>query len=170
MLEKLYYIIYSILLKNLPQNKTNSLSVRLRIILLKKMGAVIGDNSTILNGADIYIPRNLTLGSNSGIGIDCKISCGDKVIIGDRVLMGPEVMIYTTDHIWSADEKTYYGKGLTYKPVIIEDDVWLGARSIILKGVHIGKGATIAAGTIVTKDVPKYSVFAGTPGKVIKYK
>ncbi|MEH7581800.1 DapH/DapD/GlmU-related protein, partial [Priestia megaterium] len=56
------------------------------------------------------------------------------------------------------------------EPVIIEDRVWIGARCIILPGVTIGKGATVGAGAVVTKDVPPYTVVAGNPAKVVKYK
>lgn len=56
------------------------------------------------------------------------------------------------------------------KPIVIGDDVWIGARSIILKGVHIGKGAVIAAGAVVSRDVPEYAIVGGVPARVIKYR
>ncbi|MBO2600169.1 acyltransferase [Shewanella algae] len=84
--------------------------------------------------------------------------------------MGPDVKIFSTDHIWCPIDKTYFGKGLVSSPVIIEDDVWIGSGSIILKGVTIGRGATIAAGSVVTKNVPEYSIVGGVPAKFIKMK
>lgn len=142
----------------------------LRTAVIRRLCSSMGRGVAVLRGAEIHSPHNLEIGNSSGIGVNCYLSCGASVKIGDRVLMGPEVMIFTTNHIWDEHELTYVGKGLTYKSVIIEDDVWLGARSIILQGVTIGKGATVAAGSVVTKNVPPYSVVAGVPAKVIKNK
>lgn len=61
-------------------------------------------------------------------------------------------------------------KSLTKKDCFIGNDVWIGANSIILRGVKVGNGAVKCAGTIVTRDVPEYSIFVGNPGKVIKYR
>lgn len=169
-MKNFYILIYYLLIIWLPGNNPKGLSCKLRVFIFRKLSGNIGKNVAILRGAEIHCAENFYLGDMSGVGVNCYISCGDKVTIGDRVLMGPEVMIYTTNHVWDSLEKTYVGKGLIYKPVFVHDDVWLGSRSIILQGVTIGKGATVAAGSVVTKDVPPYSVVAGVPAKVIKYK
>lgn len=86
-------------------------------------------------------------------------------------MMGPDVMIFHGDHEMSRRDIPMRLQGDSVsKPVVIGDDVWIGARSIILKGVHIGKGAVIAAGAVVTKDVPEYAIVGGVPAKVIKYR
>lgn len=80
-------------------------------------------------------------------------------------------MIFHGDHEMSRRDIPMRLQGDSVsKPVVIGDDVWIGARSIILKGVHIGKGAVIAAGAVVTKDVPEYAIVGGVPAKVIKYR
>jgi len=166
----MYILIYYLFVIWLPSNNPKGISCKLRVFILRKICGNVGRGVAILRGAEIHNAANFYIGDMSGVGVNCYISCGDKVTIGERVLMGPEVMIYTTNHIWDPVERTYVGKGLTYKPVVINDDVWLGSRSIILQGITVGKGATVAAGSVVTKDVPEYAVVAGVPAKFIKYK
>jgi maltose O-acetyltransferase len=91
------------------------------------------------------------------------------VIIGKDVMMGPEVMIYTSNHETNRTDMPMIEQGDTQAiPVVIEDDVWIGARAILLPGVHIGKGAIVAAGSIVTKAVPPYTIVGGNPAKEIR--
>lgn len=83
--------------------------------------------------------------------------------------MGPEVLIYTQNHCYEDETKPIIQQGYTKtKPVVIGDDVWIGARAIILPGVNIGSHSVVGAGAVVTKDVPDYSVVGGVPAKVIK--
>lgn len=97
-----------------------------------------------------------------------------KVKIGNNVMFGPNVTILSGNH-----RINYLGKcmtevhdcdkeGIEDKDIILEDDNWIGANATILKGVIIGKGAVVAACTLVTKDVPAYSIVGGIPAKVIK--
>lgn len=72
-------------------------------------------------------------------------------------------MIYTSNHVWSTEASTCFRQGETLAPVTIKDDVWIGARSIILPGVVIGKGCTVAAGVVVTRSTADYSVVVGVP-------
>ena len=164
---KLYKIIY-LLVSFFPGNSTASLSNKIRLFFLNKLGAKIDTSAGVLAKAEIINPTNLIVGKQSGIGYKSYISCADRVTIGDRVLMGQEVMIYTNNHIWNPREKTFFGQGMKSVPVSIGDDCWIGSRSIILAGVTIGKGVTIAAGSVVTKDIPNYVIVGGVPAKVIK--
>lgn len=105
-------------------------------------------------GDRFYANFNLTI-------LDCGL-----VTIGDRVMCGPHVSIFAATHeteVQSRRDNIEYAK-----PVIIGDDCWIGGHVIILPGVTIGKGCTIAAGSIVTKDVPAWSVAMGSPAKVVK--
>ncbi|EKG17142.1 hypothetical protein MPH_05596 [Macrophomina phaseolina MS6] len=88
------------------------------------------------------------------------------VIIGDRVQMGPNVSIYGAGHETSVLSRIKFVE--FGHPVRIEDDCWIGGQVIILPGVTIGKGSTVGAGAVVTKDIPPYSVAIGSPAKVIK--
>lgn len=166
-MKKVFKILYT-LVSFLPGNSTDSISNKIRLLFLKKLGARIENTSGVLAKAEIINPKNLIVGRQSGIGYKSYISCADKVVIGDRVLMGQEVMIYTNNHIWNSKKRTFYGQGMTTAPVTIGDDCWIGSRSIILAGVNIGRGVTIAAGSIVTKDIPDYVIIGGVPAKIIK--
>ena len=92
-----------------------------------------------------------------------------RVIIGNNVMMGPDVCIYVRNHAFDRTDIPMNMQGFApEKPVVIEDDVWIGARVIILPGVHIGTGAVIGAGAVVTKDVPDYAVVGGNPARILK--
>lgn len=84
-------------------------------------------------------------------------------------MMGPQVFIYTQNHNHDRTDIPMIAQGYEEeKPVVIGDDVWIGSRVTILPGVHIGEGAIIGASSVVTKDVPAYSIVGGNPAKVIK--
>lgn len=114
-----------------------------------------------------YFNSECELGDYSGIGINCILD--GKVIIGNHVMMGPYCLIYTRNHSFNDTSITMDKQGFQeVKPVVIGDDVWLGGRCIILPGRHIGNGAIIGAGSVVTQDVEEYSIVAGNPAKKVK--
>ncbi len=154
----------------LPGSSRQSIFSRCRVYLLSNICRSIGSGCLIRSGVIVNLPRNLSVGSNSGLGFRAIISCEDSVTIGDRVLMGADVIIYTSNHVWSERDATYIGQGLETSPVSIGSDTWIGARSIILPGVSIGQGATLAAGCVVSRDVPDYAVVGGVPARVLKVK
>lgn len=154
----------------LPGSSKGAIFNRLRVIVLRKLALGVGDRCLIRSGVVINRPENFCIGSDSGVGTGSLISCEGKVRLGSRVLMGADVIIYTSNHIWSEKHATYFGQGLDVASVTIGDDVWLGARCIILPGVSVGDGATVAAGAVVTKDVPSLAVVGGVPARIIKYK
>lgn len=141
----------------------------------------IGDDCTIgdygfLSAWDYYegqhLSPNLIIGNGCNIGARSHITCTNQVIIGDNLLTGPNVLITDNAHGEAARElldiapnkRLLYSKG----PVVIEDNVWIGEKASVMPGVHIGKGAVIAANSVVTHDVPDYAVVAGMPAKIIK--
>lgn len=132
-------------------------------------GSVI---SAIDNYAGIKFNPKIRIGDNCSIGEFSHITACKEVIIGNNVLMGRMVYISDNNHgeanretmdIPPASRKLFV-KG----PVIIDDNVWIGERAVILSGVHIGKGAVVAANAVVTKDVPAYSIVGGVPATIIK--
>ncbi len=128
-----------------------------------------GDHVNLEAGADFGVGSNISIGDYSGIGINAWIR-GD-VEIGKYVMMGPQCIIYAVDHITSDLETPMCFQGMApTKPVVIEDDVWIGSRVTILKNVRIGSGAIIGAGSVVTKDVPQLAIVGGNPAKVIRYR
>ena len=132
-------------------------------------GVTIGKQCTI-SGI-----KNIKIGKNSSIGGRALILCTRaKLIIGNYVMIGPQVTIITGDHKINAIGKYMADVSDSEKdpendlPVVIEDDVWIGANSTILKGVTIGEGAVIGSGSLVTKDIPAWTIAIGHPAKVMK--
>ena len=112
--------------------------------------------------------RNIVLGNNIAIGGSCTFLC--DALIGNKILIAPSVaFLNSDDHNYNIIGKTIWdsGRGDKYK-IIIEDDVWIGHGTIILSPARVGRGAIIAAGSIVTKDVLSYSIVGGSPAKIIK--
>lgn len=137
----------------------------LRSFLVKKFVKSAGENINIGRLAKIH--KNTVIGNNSGVGRGCEINNG--VTIGNNVMMGPDVLIYTQNHRTDRTDIPMMQQGFQeVKPVVIEDDVWIGARVCILPGVRIGEGSVIGACAVVAKDVPPYSVAVGNPARVVK--
>lgn len=119
---------------------------------------------SIYYGGDIIVFENGILELGSGFfNSNIKIRCKQSIKIGQNVAISHDVTIMDSD----AHNVDYEGYQMT-KPVVIGDNVWIGSRAIILKGVTVGNGAIIAAGSVVTKDVPAHSIVAGVPAIVIK--
>lgn len=100
---------------------------------------------------------HIAVGSYSGIGDNNMIISHDNITIGDNVMIGPNVCIYDHDHNFK-ESGIMRNMGYVTAPVIIEDNVWIGAGAVILKGVTIGSGSVIAAGTIVNESIPPNSI------------
>ncbi|MDR7295810.1 maltose O-acetyltransferase [Pelomonas aquatica] len=158
------------LARHLPSSHIRSWPCRLRVALLRRLVRSCGQGVNVLPGAYVGYPHNLSIGDNTGIGLNCYLSCADRVTLGSRVLMGPEVMIFTSNHVWNPELMTYFKQGETTAPVEILDDAWVGARSILLPGVTVGRGCTVAAGSVVVESTPDFSVVAGVPARVLKFK
>jgi acetyltransferase-like isoleucine patch superfamily enzyme len=129
--------------------------------------------NVVLGGPGDFSYRSIVLGNDVYIGPRATFNSAISTIrIGSKVLFGPEVMIMGGDHRFDVVGKYIYN--VTEKvpdndrDVVIEDDVWIGARVVILKGVTIGRGSVIGAGSVVTKSIPPYSVAVGNPAKVIR--
>jgi maltose O-acetyltransferase len=124
----------------------------------------IGHNVNIEQGA--IFSTLLSLSDNACVGINARLD-GD-VRIGKHSMMGPDCMIFTQNHVFDKENLIYIPGYTPSRPVIIEDNVWIGARVIILPGVTIGKGSTVGAGAVVSKSIPPYSVAVGNPARVVK--
>lgn len=107
----------------------------------------------------------LEIGDDVGMS-GCSVLAGSHVSIGNRVLIGSGALILDTDAHPPAPEERSKGEPAPSAPVVIEDDVFIGSRAIVLKGVHLGRGAVVGAGAVVTRDVPPRAVAAGNPARV----
>jgi acetyltransferase-like isoleucine patch superfamily enzyme len=129
----------------------------------KVMGFDIGKDCSIHMHCSFDCAKNLVIGTNSVINAKCRLDNRGAIRIGENVSVSQEVIILTADHDVNAAD--FAGRSLA---VSIDDYVWIGTRATILPGVTIGKGALIAAGAMVTKDVLPYAIVAGVPAKLIK--
>lgn len=169
-LRKLFFRgMYEIFYKHLPASFSvgGKIAKKLRGHAVKGFIVSCGKNVNIERGANIS--SKLSIGDNSGIGINCEVI--GSTVIGNDVMMGPECVIFTRNHQIERTDVSMRLQGFTEeKPVIIEDDVWIGQRVMIMPGIRVGKGSVIGAGAVVTKDVPRYAVVGGVPAKVIRYR
>lgn len=163
--KKIIYILYQLIPAKLPASRHLKLAKKWRYLCAKSIVRSIGLDVNIERNAR-FTPQ-LVIGDRSGIGINCEVN--GPVTIGKCVMMGPEVVIYTSNHEHGRTDIPMMDQGKSVvKPVVIEDDVWIGRRAIIMSGVHIGCGSIIGAGAVVTKDVPDYAIVGGVPAKNLK--
>lgn len=140
-----------------------------RYLLCRNLFRKCGKEVNIERGADFGGGENIEIGNRSGIGVDAWIR--GEVIIGNNVMMGPQAIIYAKYHKFDRTDIPMRDQGMARSgKIVIEDDVWIGARVTILKDVTIGKGAIIGASAVVTKDVAPYSIVAGNPARIIKWR
>lgn len=148
-------------LKNLKLGKNNSIGAFSIIIVAND-----------LSNPNSFKDSSLSIGSNTYIGEGNNIrAAGGTIIIGNDCLISQHVTIVASNH--GIEKEILIRKqawSITNNFVTINDDVWIGAGSIILPGVIVGKGAIIAAGSVVTKSIPDYAIVAGNPAKVLKYR
>lgn len=134
-------------------------------IYRKVCGLHLAENAVLYYGAEIREPSNIWIGKGSIIGDNSILDGRNGIKIGNNVVLASNVNIWTEQH----DHRDPLFRCITqvHKPVIIDDRVWIGSHAIILHSVHIGEGAVIAAGSVVTKDIPPYTIVAGVPAKKV---
>ena len=123
--------------------------------------SVIEDFSTINNGVGA-----VEIGENSLVGLGNVII--GPVKIGNNVILAQNIVASGLNHNYTDISQPIHKQGVTVAPIIIEDDCWIGANVVITAGVTIGKHSVVAAGTVVTKNIPAYSVAVGNPSRIIK--
>jgi maltose O-acetyltransferase len=145
------------------------LSKILRQAVCRKIFKSAGKGLNVERGAFFGSGINIEIGENSGLGENCQVP--DNIKIGRDVMMGPDILIIGQNHEFGDLQIPMRLQGASdTPPVTIGDDVWIGARVIILPGLKIGNGSIIGAGAVVTHDVPPFSICAGNPARVIRYR
>lgn len=166
LLMRLVFIFFSCILRGFY----NYFVMPFKKAMLKKCGK----NVLIGRGCDLTY-KNISVGNDVSIGKNAMFMCTRAEIkIGDHVMFGPHVFMITGGH--RMDVVGRYMKSIkdieklpeNDQDIILEGDNWIGANSIVLKGVTIGKGSVVAAGAVVTNNVPRYSIVGGIPARVIK--
>lgn len=137
-------------------------------------GAIeIGENTMIALGVllqgNVKIGRNCSIQAYSNVVGYGKVGEPNGLItIGNEVRIASHAIIIAGNHRFDDPTRTIHGQGAVLAPITIEDDVWIGGRVNITAGVTIGKGSVIGGGSVVTRDIPPYSVAVGVPAKVVK--
>lgn len=141
-------------------------------ICARKGRLTIGKRCLVAMGA--IVQGNVTIGDDCSVQAYCNLvgygDAGDArgpIIIGNHVRIASHTVMIATNHRFDDPSKPIHGQGMNPGPIVIEDDVWIGARVNVLAGVTIGRGCVIGAGAVVTKDIPPLSIAVGVPAKVI---
>lgn len=158
--------IYKMTLNKIPFKLDSKYMKNLKRHFLQRIFKNVGHNINVRQNIRFDLGWNISIGNNSGIGERCYLQDIEEISIGDNVLMAPEVLIYTANHKHRRDE-LIIKQGIYTDKVIIEDDVWIGTRAIILPGVTVGKGAVVAANAVITRNVQPYTIVGGVPAKKI---
>lgn len=142
---------------------------------LGRSGLLIGDKvnigaySRLVVGTDIArIGTHIRIGNNSGIGEYSSIGGSGGVEIGENTIIGQYFSAHPENHNFAEISQLIRDQGTTRAPITIGDDCWIGARVTVLAGVSIGKGSVVAAGSVVTRDLPPWSISAGIPARVLR--
>ena len=144
------------ILSHFPSHHFRNFILRFLFKLKLKKGAVL------YSGFTIRKPNKIAIGKGTVVGYNCELDGRMGLHIGENVNISSDVKFYTLQHDYNSSDFRAVGA-----QVIVEDYVWVSVCAIILPGVTIGKGAVIAAGAVVTKDVEPYSIMGGIPAKKI---
>lgn len=179
------------LLEFVPSQWPGRTGVMGRRVWYRLRFARLGPRSQLGPGLYLLDPRNVSIGSDfltqrncSILASDGSIEIGDRVglsegvsvnasnkgriVLGDCVIVGPRAMLRASDHVTTDRGRFIRDQGHTGGEIVVEDDVWISANATIVGGVRIGRGAVVAAGAVVTRDVAPYAIVGGVPATVIK--
>lgn len=138
-------------------------------------GIDIGANTLVMHGSVLHVynfrdlPRaGITIGRDSLIGEYNVIRGQGGVTIGDRVYTSPFTQIVAVDHVVADPDRPFVAQGITAQGIVVEDDVWIGSGAILTDGVRVGRGSVVAAGAVVTHDVPPHTLVGGVPARPLR--
>jgi acetyltransferase-like isoleucine patch superfamily enzyme len=162
-----YFIIQAIVDRTIKLSAALNTSTGIdqtRAILSDIIGTTLNENTTVFVPFYTNFGRFITIGKNVFINHACSFLDMGGITIEDDVLIGPRVNLTTENHPLEPADR----RALICKPILIKRNAWIGAGATILPGVTVGENAVVAAGAVVSKDVPANTVVGGVPAKVIK--
>lgn len=133
--------------------------------IIKDLFGTLGINPNIEHNFHCDLGYNIHVGNDFYAGYNCTILDMAEVHIGDNCMLGPNVGIYTAGHSIEPEGRNKSGYAI---PIKVGNDVWIGGSCVVLAGVIIGDNSIVAAGSVVTKDVPANTIVAGNPAKILK--
>jgi len=140
----------------------------MKSLFLRCLGAKVGQRVIYYPGVWICTGRNLEIGDDVNLALGVLMGTDGGVKIGNRTLIGFRTQIISGNHVIPENHGKIFYSGYDRKPIIIGDDVWIGANCLILAGVTIGEGAVVAGGSVVNKSVEPYTIVGGVPAKFIR--
>lgn len=133
-------------------------------ILLKKMGK----GFYVYPGCNILFCHRVSVGSRVAINVNGYFDGRGGIEIGDNVMFGPNCILVSCEHGYDRTDIPMWQQEISYRKIIVGDDVWVGGNVTIKSGVTVGMGSIIAAGSVVTKDVEPYSIVGGVPARILE--
>lgn len=160
------WLIYKHLISHLPYSPGN----RLREKILKRILGRMGEGSHVSTQVSIISPENVFLDERVGVANRVILDGRGGISIGKDSIIGFESIILSCTHKSSSRDIPIRDQGMYQKKISIGEDVWIGARALIMPGVKIGQGAIIGANAVVSRDVEPYAIMGGVPARLIKYR
>jgi galactoside O-acetyltransferase len=176
-------VLIKFMIKRIIRDITLKIKAYKKYNILLIQGKIINNSNNISIGSKFNMSQNchlfaqdktgeskIIIGDNVALNFNVHINadCGGKIIIGDNCMFGPYTVIRASNHKYDNINIPIYKQGHNPGEIIIESDVWIGAHTSILPNVKIGQSSVIGAGSVVTSDIPPFSVAAGVPAKIIK--
>lgn len=165
---RLRYLVYRHLFANSPKR----FNLGSGVIVTGAKQITIGADTSVMEHCKLiaHESRGLVIGGRCSFNYNVIIGAADggQIEIGDDVLVGPNVVFRASDHRYEDAETTIRSQGHTGGRIVVEEDVWIGANAVILRDVKIGHGSVVAAGAVVTSDIPPMEVWGGVPARFLK--
>lgn len=169
-LRQLSVLLYYMIGRNLPRSfwPGGRFFSDIRVVLIRLSGCRVGKGCEIESGIDIGLIPKLAIGDRCQINANVSMR---NVNIGNFVLIAPGCVLLDRQHAFSRTDIPIRDQGVHhYQQTVLEDDVWLGQNVIVMPGIHIGRGAIVGAGAVVTNNIPPNGIAVGIPAKVIRYR